>query len=58
MPASLDSLVQRRDQLRAAAQQVAGKPAPEFELAADVECLPPKRGLETYPYFLSHSAAA
>src|SRR5436190_8136913 len=41
-----EGLVQRFDELRAAAEQVTGETAPELELAVDLERLPAECGLE------------
>ncbi len=40
--------MQRRDQMLAAAEDVARQAAPELELSVDLECLPPKRRLKSH----------
>ena len=48
MPTLLQPLVQRRDEVLAAAQDVARQAAPELEFAVHLERLPPERRLKPH----------
>ena len=55
-PLALGAAVQRLHQFLAAAPDVAGQPAPELELAVNLESLPPEPQLEAHA-FLAHPHA-